>query len=263
MQCQKVLFGMQSAIKCICFFNQWMSQNKSIARLTGFFSLIRIWYELYILHFLWTHSIDLASSLCQICWMWLRWAHSACQSRYFTLNWENNYCILPTFLHHFHLFYVYFFSLLPFLILSLLFHFFIHFLLSIFLFLFQETSSGCFWKDTTTIKSICMIMKANSQVIQHIIFQLHEQQLVSLPDAFHISKTNPGWVFPTKVIISLLVLYRGHTKTPVSLGTRIVRLTGIERSAEGGWQRQTTHHTQSVSAFILELNKASHNVEKV
>lgn len=79
-------------------------------------------------------------------------------------------------------------------------------------------------------------------------------------------------MFPTEVITPLLVLYSGHTKTPVSLGTRIIRRE-TDRDLEAGRARmaQTDSklHTDNIS-FHSQIKpereaegEASHNVEKI
>lgn len=61
---------------------------------------------------------------------------------------------------------------------------------------------------------------------------------------------------PTEVIISLLAMSSTHTKTPVSLGTPIIRYKndkGLRGEEENDRDRKQI--TQTVSAFIFELRE--------
>lgn len=61
---------------------------------------------------------------------------------------------------------------------------------------------------------------------------------------------------PTEVIISLLAMSSTHTKTPVSLGTPIIRYKndkGLRGEEENDRDRKQI--TQTVSAFLFELRE--------
>lgn len=62
---------------------------------------------------------------------------------------------------------------------------------------------------------------------------------------------------PTEVIISLIAMSCAHTKTPVSLGTPIIRYKNDKglRGREEENDRDRKQITQTVSAFIFELRR--------